>query len=427
MSSPSQRRGGCSHMMAGFDLHSVCARCFDKKKGKDPCVEKPDSDCQHCKLLTPEQLAQLSTPSYKLKKEKQETKSSTQSKDPPPFVTLSPTIVDPAHVSVVGVVDGQSTIRMPGLSGQPAEKKTEDKKATSSKPVKLDKPAKSTSHQPSSSTDCRIQELDQMWSDQFNRLEALLRTLDRPQEPTFSTVKVAPSHGPPVNVIRTEPFLKPADQPSSQHTNRPASDSSATDLPPSKHKSTEKSGSDLPQASHRPATTEPTRQPIIKPTTSAAEPSKDSFSSNSDSDSFTSDRPPVDLFVVEGELSDDQELTITDTNQSLSEEHTYRETMTGIRSYMRWTHIPDIDSGATSSNDNPFAGPKLQTPGKVSVNLPTDEWLCRKMSKLNLTLVQGYPSRISEAGGLLRDQFVKPARSQSKKSSKGPTEYADTD
>ena len=56
-------------MMAGFDLHSVCACCRDKKKGKDPCVEKPESECQHYKVLTPEQLAQLSTPSYKLKKE----------------------------------------------------------------------------------------------------------------------------------------------------------------------------------------------------------------------------------------------------------------------------------------------------------------------------------------------------------------------
>ena len=54
-------------MIAGFDLHSVCARCRDKKKGKDLCVEKPDSECQHCKVLTPEQFAQLSTPSYKLK------------------------------------------------------------------------------------------------------------------------------------------------------------------------------------------------------------------------------------------------------------------------------------------------------------------------------------------------------------------------
>ena len=81
--------------------------------------------------------------------------------------------------------------------------------------------------------------------------------------------------------------------------------------------------------------------------------------------------------------------------------------MRGIRSYMGWTHVPDID-------DNPFAGPKLQTPGKVSVNLPMDEWLCSKLSELNLTLVQGYPSRTTEAGTLQRDQFVRPAKSQSK-------------
>ena len=110
-------------MIAGFDLHSVCACCRDKKKDKDPCVEKPDSDCQHCKVLTPEQLAQLSTLSYKLKKEKRDTKSSTPSKGPSASVTLSPTLVDLAHVLVVGVVDGQSTIRSPGLIGQPTEKK----------------------------------------------------------------------------------------------------------------------------------------------------------------------------------------------------------------------------------------------------------------------------------------------------------------
>ena len=77
-------------------------------------------------------------------------------------------------------------------------------------------------------------------------------------------------------------------------------------------------------------------------------------------------------------------------------------------------HIPGIDSLATTSDDNPFAGPKLQIPGKVSVNLPINEWLCRKMSKLNQMLIQGFPSLTSEAGGLLRNQFVKPARSQSK-------------
>ena len=36
------------------------------------------------------------------------------------------------------------------------------------------------------------------------------------------------------------------------------------------------------------------------------------------------------------------------------------------------------------------------------------------MGRLNLTLVEGYPSRSSEAGGLLKDQFVKPVRSQAK-------------
>ena len=81
---------------------------------------------------------------------------------------------------------------------------------------------------------------------------------------------------------------------------------------------------------------------------------------------------------------------------------------------MGWTHIPDIESAAGSSDDNPFAGPKMQTQGKVSVHLPTDEWLCRKISKLNLTLADGYPSRGAEAGGLHRDQFLKPPRSQAK-------------
>ena len=46
--------------------------------------------------------------------------------------------------------------------------------------------------------------------------------------------------------------------------------------------------------------------------------------------------------------------------------------------------------------------------------MPNDKYLCKKMGKLNLTLVEGYPSRSSEAGGLLKDQCVWPARSQAK-------------
>ena len=81
---------------------------------------------------------------------------------------------------------------------------------------------------------------------------------------------------------------------------------------------------------------------------------------------------------------------------------------------MGWTDIPDIDTATSTSDDNPFAGPRTQPTGKVSVKMPTDEWLCKKMGKLNLTLAEGYPSCSSEAGGLLKDQFVQPARSQQK-------------
>ena len=373
-------------------MHAVATR----KKGKDPCVEKPNVECQLCKALTPEQAAQLATPSYKLKKEKRDKAESTPSKKDSSssmLVTLSPTLVDPARVSVIRAVDGQDT----GLSAQPAEKKkkVEEKK-------KSVKPKPSTSTAAAVSTDQKFQELDQKWSDRFNRLEALLlaKTLDRPQqEPTFSTVKVVPTHSPLANVTRSEPFINPADQPFTQTSDLPATSSdrpavgATTDPPASSKKADRPSTSDKPSSAF---------QPTRKDT------------SDSESDSEQSDRPPLDIFVEEGELSDDPDATSNDPEQSLSEEQSYRETMRGIRSYMGWTHIPDMESAACSSDDNPFAGPKMQTQGKVSVQLPTDEWLCQKISKLNLTLTDEYPSCGAEAGGLHRDQFLKPPRSQAK-------------
>ena len=233
----------------------------------------------------------------------------------------------------------------------------------------------------------------------------MAKTLDKPQDPVISTVKVTPAHAPPANVVRPNPFLKPASQPS-QPTD-PAIDSPATDS--SQHKPAARASS---SAQPEPATRETAQRQL----TSAFDTSRKESpsSSESDTDSLSSDRPPLDIFPEEGELSDDQEANLSDHDQSLSEEQSYRETMRGIRSYMSWNHIPDIDSGATTSEDNPFAGPKLHTPGKVSVNLPTDKWLCRKMSKLNITLVQGYPTRTCEADRLLRDQFVRPPKSQQK-------------
>ena len=394
-------------MMAGFDTHSHCPRCREKK-GQDPCVEKPGSACSHCSSLTPDQLTQLSTPTYKMKKEKRELKSSTPAKNPPSDSTLSPNLVDPSLVMVMGVVDGQSTSGSPGLSEKSAEKKKkkEDEKVASSKPVKPDKSVKS-SHRPSGeSTDHKLEMMEQKWSDHFNRLEALLlaKTLDR--EPTCSAVKVTLTHAPPASAISSEPFLRPSDQPSSSsQPSHPTTASASPATDPVVTATISKAGSDSSQPAHRPGTSGVTDQPGKRSFAVAfGSTKKDTWSSDSDSESFSSDRPPVDLYPEEGELSDDHDLSFADPDQSLSEEQSYRETMKGIRSYMGWTHVPDIDSGAKASDDNPFAGPKLQTPGKVSVNLPTDEWLCNKLSKLNLTLVQGNPSHTTEAGTLQRDQ-----------------------
>ena len=70
------------------------------------------------------------------------------------------------------------------------------------------------------------------------------------------------------------------------------------------------------------------------------------------------------LFVEEGELSDDLEATGNDPDLAPSEEQTYRETMSGIRSFMGWSHIPEMDTTASRSEDNPFAGPKAHPTGK---------------------------------------------------------------
>ena len=65
--------------------------------------------------------------------------------------------------------------------------------------------------------------------------------------------------------------------------------------------------------------------------------------------------------------------------------------MRGIRSFMGWHNIPEFET-VSSSDDNPFAGARVLRTDKVSVKLPVDDWLCRKMGKLNLTITEGYPA-----------------------------------
>ena len=123
--------------MANFDQHFYCAHCREKNKGKDPCVENKDtSTCKFCLALAPEQLAQISTPSYKLKKEKREARKSE---------TAIPTkesseLVDPANVSIIGVVGQSATDKSPASSSVPPEKKLKKDKL----PTKVKKSSDST-------------------------------------------------------------------------------------------------------------------------------------------------------------------------------------------------------------------------------------------------------------------------------------------
>ena len=98
---------------------------------------------------------------------------------------------------------------------------------------------------------------------------------------------------------------------------------------------------------------------------------------------------------------------LLDMDQELTAEQIYRETLLGVRSFMAWNDIPEFDSSLSSQDDNPFTGSKSSYTGKVSVKVPVDEWLCKKMEKLNITVQEGYPSCTSETAGLARDQFVK--------------------
>ena len=402
--------------MDSFDSHSFFARCRDKGKGSDPCVSH--NDCNSCNILTEDQHLLLSTPSYRLKKEKRDLKKTS---DTPKQDSSSSSLIDPSSVTVVGAVDDQGILQSTGLSsGKKKSNPSEKAKAHSSKDPKTgtDKSSKllaSKSHR--SSPDTRIDELDQKWSECFNRLEALLlaKSLDKP-EPAFTTVKVTPAHSPPPgSVISAKPFIRPS-QGTDLSVNDLTSQTQATDQ--SQGPDTAQQSSDLPgnvqtaskltskfRHSDLAGTGSPLSQQV--PSRSSSSPARRLSTSSMDTDSDLSDRPPVDIFVEEGELSNqDLEASANDPDLTLSEEQNYRKTMSGIRSFMGWSHIPEIDTATSKSEDNPFAGPKTQPTGKVSVTMPMDEWLCSKMGKLNLALTEGYPSHSSEAGGLLKDQFV---------------------
>ena len=95
----------------------------------------------------------------------------------------------------------------------------------------------------------------------------------------------------------------------------------------------------------------------------------------------------------------------------------YRETVRSVRAFLGWSNIPDFEAtvGDTDNrSDNPRKGKYPRSTGKVSVELPADDWLCYKMEKLNTRAAEGHPSRAQEAAGLKQDQFIRTPKSQAK-------------
>ena len=168
MASPGQRKGACGHIMASFHRHSHCAHCREKGLGEKLCISK--LPCEYCELLTPEQVSQLATPTYKLRKEKVKSKE---------------TLIDPASVTVVAQVESQDM--EPAVSSH-----------NSSTGLSLPQPSF-----------CKeLQELDEKWSVRMARLEALLTIGHCPaSQPSFSLVKAPVADKPPAGSLSQTPFL----------------------------------------------------------------------------------------------------------------------------------------------------------------------------------------------------------------------------
>ena len=322
-------------------------------------------------------MLKLSTPTYKLRKEKAKAKE---------------VLVDPSSVVV--------------LDAQPEQE-----------------PAVSVSSAPDLSLPVPqfkkdLQELDEKWATRMARLEALItlghRSSPSVQNPTFSPFKVPVSHAAPAGALSQTPFFV-----STSASSGPAGPAVGPDEPRDEDFSFADRQSPLQNLY-------PEAEPMFKHPAPVATVSSAAMSASSQAafQQPSSGSGPVTFRDVnpqetfeEGELSDAEEspdLETSDPDRVLSEDQNYRETVRGVRAFMGWTHIPDLEFSPQSRTDNPWAGHRSQPVGKISVDLPPEDWLCRKLETLNLVLIEGYPSKSSDPGGLHVDQFLRPPKSQSR-------------
>ena len=260
---------------------------------------------------------------------------------------------------------------------------------------------KSSSSRPSAED---LKQLDDKWAEIFSRLEAMLlaKTFTVPVEPVVKPVSdVTTSQKPfflPWCLLTLVPF-----DPGVEKTG-PCLDQATGEAVEEMQTATQPLGAPGAGIATQPVQA-PGSFPEVQPT------GEGDVSAASDSE--------ADQLSVTGSLDDeihrdrsaDRDVSRDDHDSEPTEEANYRETMRRVRSFMNWHKVPEFETVSSTADGNPFAGARVRPTGKVSVKLPVDDWLCRKISSLNLTLTEGYPTRNTDNTGLLRDQFIKTPRS----------------
>ena len=245
-----------------------------------------------------------------------------------------------------------------------------------------------------------MKQLDDKWAERFSRLEAILLAK------TF-TVSVEPVVKPASDVTTSQkPFFDPGATTSKLAVEKPGPglDQVTGEAVEEMQTATQPLGAPGAGIATQPVQA-PGSFPEVQPT------GEGELSAGSDSE--------ADQLSVTGSLDEeiyrdrsaDRDVSRDDPDSEPTEEANYKETMRGVRSFMNWHKVPEFETVSSTADDNPFAGARVRPTGKVSLKLPVDDWLCRKMSSLNLTLTDGYPTRNTDNTGLLRDQFIKTPRS----------------
>ena len=410
-----QRRGACGHIMAVFDLHKHCARCREKKLGEDLCVK--DKPCSLCDKFSETQKETLSTPSYRIRKERK-----------------AGLLVSPKDVTVISPVEDLSSANAPtdNCSAHPSAQPVPDSQPSAQLSTQAPAASSASTSDTSYVTSDQLFALSDKISEQFARFQALLSRGNIFTAPSMP-VNPVPAH----KVLSDTPFLDPSSARPTGPVWLPAEaeDNKGSDAKPEKTRSSQATTEDMTDTGSQAL---PAKAPVSQPAVQSTGPPTKELSATGPTPSYSlasatyrttgpedypqasvySDLPydPEDSEHYSASEPDEGELSDTGEKQEVTEDMNYRETVQSVRSFMGWNHIPvfEADFSEPDKSNNPWKGKVPRRPARVSVAMPPDDWLCQKLERLNTTVAEGYPSRSQDSSGLKKDQFIKMPKSQAR-------------